>query len=256
MKRALAFLLCIGPLAATVTAAAEPAAVHPAIQAALDNADRPAKDRERDEGRKPGLVLEFIGVRPGQTLIEYFAAGGITAEILARAVGPQGKVYMQNPPWVLERPNMVKAAGDRVAGNRLPNVVRVDKPLEALGLPPNSVDGAVMNLVFHDMFWLSDDVPKVLADLHRTLKPGGFVGVIDHAAPAGTGPAYAKDRDNGQHRIDEDYARRMFLDAGLVLEAESDVLRNKEDDRQKPFFAPEMQGRTTDRFVLRFRKPK
>ena len=48
----------------------------------------------------------------------------------------------------------------------------------------------------------------------------------------------------------------MFLDAGFVLEAESDVLRNRDDDRQKPFFAPEMKGKTTDRFVLRFRKPR
>ncbi|MGQ0835675.1 MAG: hypothetical protein ACT4O5_12305 [Gammaproteobacteria bacterium] len=51
-------------------------------------------------------------------------------------------------------------------------------------------------------------------------------------------------------------ARRAFLDAGFVLEAESDLLRNAEDDRTKPFFAPEMKGKTTDRFVLRFRKPR
>jgi predicted methyltransferase len=254
MKIAFALLL----LAAQATQgalAAEPA-IHPSIKAALEHPDRPAKDRERDEVRKPGQVLEFFGVRPGQTLIEYFAAGGTTAEILARAVGPKGKVYMQNPQWVLERPNFPESVAKRLAENRLPNVVRLDKPLNDLGLPRGSVDGAVMNLVFHDMFWLSEDVPDVLKDLQAMLKPGGFVGVVDHAAPERTGDKSAKDRDNGPHRIDEDFARRMFLDAGFVLEAESDVLRNPEDDRQKPFFAPELKGKTTDRFVLRFRKPK
>lgn len=256
MKLGLALLALAAQLAPCAALAAEPASIHPAITGAIESPDRPAKDRERDEGRKPGLVLEFFGVRPGQTLIEYFGAGGITAEILSRAVGPKGKVYMQNPPWVFERPNMVKAVADRLANDRLPNVVRLDKSLNDLGLRPSSVDGAVMNLVFHDMFWLSEDVPDVLKDLYTALRPGGFVGVVDHAAPEGTGAELAKDRDNGPHRIDEDFARRMFLEAGFVLEAESDVLRNRDDDRQKPFFAPEMKGKTTDRFVLRFRKPR
>jgi predicted methyltransferase len=255
MKTTLALVLAT-QLAFAAANAAETPSVHPAIAAAVASPDRPAKDRERDEVRKPAEVLEFIGVRPGQTVVEYFAAGGNTAEILARAVGPKGRVYMHNPPWLLERPNSVKAIEERLAGNRLPNVVRVDKPLDSLGLKPASVDGAVMNLVFHDMFWLTPDVSKVLKDLHGALKPGGYVGVVDHAAPEGTGDRDAKDRDNGPHRVDEDFARRMFLDAGFVLEAESDVLRNKEDDRTKPFFAPELKGKTTDRFVLRFRKPK
>jgi predicted methyltransferase len=255
MKPILALVLAT-QLAFVTANAAETSSIHPAIAAAVASPDRPAKDRERDEIRKPAEVLEFIGVRPGQTVVEYFAAGGNTAEILARAVGPKGRVYMHNPPWLLERPNAVKAIDERLAGNRLPNVVRVDKPLDALDLKPASVDGAVMNLVFHDMFWLTPDVSKVLKDLHAALKPGGYVGVVDHAAPERTGDRDAKDRDNGPHRVDEDFARRMFLDAGFVLEAESDVLRNKEDDRTKPFFAPELKGKTTDRFVLRFRKPK
>jgi predicted methyltransferase len=255
MKMLLGLVLAV-QLASASAVAAEPSSVHPAIAAAVASPDRPAKDKERDETRRPAEVLEFFGVRPGQTLVEYFAAGGNTAEILARAVGPKGKVYMQNPTWLLERPNSVKAIDERLAGNRLPNVQRLDKPLENLGLKPRSVDGAVMNLVFHDMFWLSPDVPKVLKDLHAALKPGGFVGVVDHAAPERTGAELAKDRDAGPHRIDEDFARRMFLDAGFVLEAESDLLRNSEDPRTKPFFAPEMKGKTTDRFVLRFRKPK
>jgi predicted methyltransferase len=255
MKTMLALVLAT-QLAFVTANAAETSSIHPAIAAAVASPDRPAKDRERDEVRKPAEVLEFIGVRPGHTVVEYFAAGGNTAEILARVVGAKGRVYMHNPPWLLERPNSVKAIEERLAGNRLPNVVRIDKPLDALDLKAGSVDGAVMNLVFHDMFWLTPDVSRVLKDLHAALKGGGYVGVVDHAAPEGTGDRDAKDRDNGPHRIDEDFARRMFLDAGFVLEAESDVLRNKEDDRTKPFFAPEMKGKTTDRFVLRFRKPK
>ena len=235
--------------------------IHPAIQAAIDSPDRPEADRKRDEGRRPGITLEFFGVRPGQTLIEYVATSGVTAELLARAVGPKGKVYMQNSPVWLEGAgaNAEKQIGERLANNRLPNVVRLDKAPDNLGLPANSVDGAVMNLVLHDMFWMakasSTEVQPVLADLFKTLKPGGWVGVVDHAAPIGTGSAYADDR-RGQHRIDEEFVKKLFADAGFRLDRESKLLRNPADDHQKPFYAPEWREKFTDRFAFRFVKPK
>jgi predicted methyltransferase len=240
----------------TAAHAADEPKVDPAILAAIDHPDRPEADRKRDAGRHPGIVLEFFGVRPGQTLIEYAATGGVTAELLARAVGPKGKVYMQNSPawYAFAGAAGKKSVEERLANNRLPNVVRVDEAPEELGLPPSSVDGAVMNLVFHDMFWMSKDVPSIVGNLYKTVKPGGWVGVVDHAAPAGTGASYATER-SGQHRIDEAFAKKMFLDAGFRLDKESTLLRNPADDRQKPFFAPEFKDRQTDRFALRFVKP-
>jgi predicted methyltransferase len=250
--------VCASPL----VCAADAPKISPAIEAAINSPDRPAADKQRDEGRRPAIVLQFFGIRPGQTLIEYIATGGNTAELLARVVGPKGKVYMQNTPDFYARPagpngvSPTKLVEDRLANNRLPNVARLDKPLDDLGLPAASVDGAVMNLVFHDMFWITDDhVEPILKNLFVTLKPGGFVGVVDHAAPAGTGAEYAKKRD-GQHRIDEAFVKKVFQDAGFVLAKESDALRNPSDDRQKAFFAPEMRGKVTDRFMLLFRKPK
>ena len=235
--------------------------VHPAIQAAIDSPDRPEADRKRDEGRRPGITLEFFGVRPGQTVIEYVATGGVTAELLARTVGPKGKVYMQNSPVWLDGAGATAETQitERLANNRLPNVVRLDKAPQDLGLPPNSVDGAVMNLVFHDMFWMAKDpakdVPAILANLYKTLKPGGWVGIVDHAAPVGTGSTMAVER-RGQHRIDEEFAKRLFLDAGFKLDQESKLLRNPDDDHQKPFYAPEWREKFTDRFAFRFVKPK
>lgn len=233
--------------------AAESPRIHPAIQAAVDSPDRLARDRSKDANRHYAEVLEFFGVRPGQTLLELFAAGGNTAEVLARAVGPEGKVYMQNPPWFYERAGQ-KPVEERLANDRLPNVVRLDKPLNEMDLPPNSLDGAVANMVLHDFFWLSQDVPGVLKDVHKALKPGGWFGVVDHAAPAGTGAQQAMDRDKGSHRIDEEYVRKIFAEAGFELVAEDNALRNPDDDRSRPFFAEEMRGKNTDRFVLKFRK--
>jgi predicted methyltransferase len=233
--------------------AAESPAIHPAIQAAVDSQERLPKDRAKDTNRHYAEIMEFFGVRPGMTVIELFAAGGNTAEVLARAVGPDGKVYMQNPPWFYERAGQ-KPVEERLANNRLPNVARLDQPLNDLGLAPGSLDGAVAFMVLHDFFWLSPDVPGVLADLYEALQPGGWFGVVDHSAPAGTEARDALDRDKGPHRIDEAYVKKLFAEAGFVLEASNDVLRNPADDRTRPFYDDAFKGKSTDRFVLRFRK--
>jgi len=240
-------------LALGVAQAAESPPIHPAIQAAVDSQERLPKDRTRDDNRHYAQVMEFFGVRPGMNVIELFAAGGNTAEVLARAVGRNGKVYMQNPEFFYERFGR-KSVDERLANNRLPNVVRLDQPLNDLGLEPNSLDGAVAFMVLHDFFWLSQDVPDVLKDVHQALRPGGWFGVVDHAAPDGTGAEHAKDRDKGTHRIDEAYVKKMFADAGFVLDANNDVLRNRADDRTKPFYDESFRGKSTDRFVLLFRK--
>ncbi len=47
----------------------------------------------------------------------------------------------------------------------------------------------------------------------------------------------------------------LFTQAGFVLDASSDILRQPGDDRSKAFFSPQLKGKPTDRFVLRFKKP-
>jgi predicted methyltransferase len=225
-----------------------------AINAAVDSPDRPADDRARDDARKPRQMLAFFGVAPGMKLLDLFTGGGWYAELEARVAGPTGEVYAQNPPEFFARFGD-KAIAARLAGGRLPTVQRWDKSLDALGLPQGHFDGAIANDVFHDFFWLSKDVDGIVRQVYSALKPGGFFAIVDHAAPAGTGDSYARSLD-GQHRIDEALVKQKLLAAGFKLEAESQLLRNPDDDRTKPFFAPEMKGKNTDKFALLFRKPR
>jgi len=60
--------------------------------------DRSAADRTNDLRRKPAEMLAFIGVRPGSVALDLSAGGGYTTELLARAVGPAGRVYGQSAP--------------------------------------------------------------------------------------------------------------------------------------------------------------
>ena len=231
-----------------------PALDRAAIDAAVDAPDRPADDRKLDAARKPKDMLAFFGVAPGMKVLDLFTGGGWYAELEARVAGPTGEVYAQNPPEYLKKWSD-KGIATRLGGDRLPTVHRWDRSLDAMELPKAHFDGAVANDVFHDFFWLSKNVDGVIHQIFDALKPGGFVAIVDHAAPAGTGDQFAREV-SGQHRIDEALVKQNMLAAGFKLEAESQLLRNPDDDRTKPFYAPEMAGKNTDKFALLFRKPR
>jgi predicted methyltransferase len=59
----------------------------------LSSPDRTAADRTNDLRRKPEQMLGFVGIRPGIVALDLSAAGGYTTELLARSIGPTGKVY-------------------------------------------------------------------------------------------------------------------------------------------------------------------
>lgn len=220
---------------------------------AVHYAARPEADKERDLQRQPEQVMAFAGLQPGMIVFDLFAAGGWYTELLSRVVGEEGQVWMHNPPYYFERVGE-DAVLERLADNRLPNVIRHDRPWEALELPEASFDFVVAGMVIHDLYWMTEDVGAVLRQLHAALKPGGGFLITDHAAPEGTGAEHALQREGGPHRIEEAFVIAEMEAAGFELAASSDVLRVPEDDRSKPFY--QMDGAFTDRFVLLFRKPE
>jgi len=79
------------------------------------------------------------------------------------------------------------------------------------------------------------------------LKPGGVLGIIDHAGAPGA--------DNASlHRIDPQLVLDLIEQSSLVLEAQSGVLHHHSDDLSSMVFSPDIRGKT-HRFVYRLRKP-
>ena len=62
------------------------------------SADRTDSDRAIDQRRDPEKLLEFYGVRPGMRVLDMSTGRGYNTELLARVVGPTGRVYAQNSP--------------------------------------------------------------------------------------------------------------------------------------------------------------
>jgi hypothetical protein len=52
--------------------------------------DCSAQDRALDAGRRPADLLAFLALEPGMRVAEIGAAGGYTAELIARTISPSG----------------------------------------------------------------------------------------------------------------------------------------------------------------------
>jgi predicted methyltransferase len=243
----------------TVTAigsAAVPArSAQSGIEAAVSDQRRNDADRERDETSKPVEVLEFFGVKPGMRVLDLLSGGGYYSEILAYAVGPGGSVVAHTND-IYEKYHAQQIAA-RYRDNRLPNVDRLISNAPDLKLGSEVFDMILMVLVYHDVYYVSESNPnhpeidrdRFFAQIHRALKPGGVLAIVDHSARAGTGKRAAQDL----HRIDESFARKDIQSAAFVFESESDVLRNPVDDKTMLVFEERIR-RKTDRFVYRFIK--
>ena len=213
--------------------------------------DRSDEDKARDEARKPAEVLEFLGLKPGDTVVDVWAAGGWYTEVLSNAVGEGGHVYSQNAPSVLQFREGVhdRTLTARLADGRLGNVERIDVALAESSIAENSVDFAITALNFHDVYNRNgaEAAVEFMASVYAVLKPGGVLGVIDHTGNV--------DADNTSlHRLDPELAKAVAISTGFVVEAEGDVLSHPDDDHTKKVFDPTIRGKT-DRFILKLRKP-
>lgn len=245
--------------------------------------DRTASDRVNDQRRKPEQLLVFMAIRPGIVALDVSAGGGYTTELLARAIGPQGRVYGQsqardparptpapaapeggNPPLapaaaaapgaaprtsamaLAEREQRLRTAG--VAAAPIVAVVqRFDDPVPA-PLADGGLDMVTLMFNYHDLGHMQVDRAAMNRALFRALKPGGVYVIADHAGRAGTGIS----ESGTLHRIEEAFLRAEVESVGFKLQAEGEFLRNPADPRDRNTPEP-LQPK--DEFVLRFVKP-
>jgi predicted methyltransferase len=205
--------------------------------------ERSAADRTNDIRRKPVEMLSFIGVRPGMTALDVSAGGGYTTELLARAVGPTGRVYAQSAkpsPRLLDRLKSPALSNVAVASRRLDDPV----PPEAAG----ALDLVTFMFNYHDLGHMGVDRARLNRAVFAALKPGGMYVIADHAGRAGTGIS----ESGTLHRIEEAFLRAEVEAAGFRLAEEGRFLRNPSDPRDRETPEP---AQPKDEFVLKFLKP-
>lgn len=222
------------------------------IAAALADPSRPAADVERDAARKPGEILALADVKTGDKVADFVMGGGYFTRILSAMVGPSGHVYAYQPAEFIKfqasyGENLKKVAGEHK------NVTPLDASFQTLDLP-DGLDAIVTVQNYHDLYlkpFPAGTAAKVDAELFKSLKPGGVLLVVDHAALPGSGIAAA----DSLHRIDPAVVKKDLTAAGFVLETESDKLAAPADPHTASVFDPSIRGKT-DQFIQVYRKPK
>lgn len=226
-----------------------------ALRQQLQSTDRAIADRMRDEARRPVEVLEFLGLRPGMTALDVYAADGYFTLILAWAVGSDGQVYAQNSaaaarsvtdPLTPAQPDNLTL---KIDSHALTNVTRLNRSILQTGLEDESVDFVLVSQILHDYY--NRNPARALAmlqELHRVVRPGGIVGIIDHSGSPGNNNARL-------HRMEKSQAIAVLERAGFVVEEESQLLANPADNPRRSIFDPAL-NRRTDQFLLRARKPR
>lgn len=235
-------------LVLTAPLAAQDPASGSAIAAAVADPLRPDADTVRDDARKPAEIVAFAGVKPGDVVAEVSPGGGYYTRILAKAVGPEGKVYALVPEAFAARPGGLDAINALAA--QYPNVTVVTADFTDLKLP-EPVDLVWTTENYHDFNnGPADRIAAINRSAFAALKPGGIYFVEDHEAEAGSGTSAT----STLHRIDPAAVKEQVTAAGFALEAESDLLANPGDPKTVGVRDPSVQGET-EKFALRFRKP-
>jgi predicted methyltransferase len=210
--------------------------------------DRSEADRQTDQRRQPEKMLTFAGVKSGMKVLDMEANAGYSTELFARAVGPTGVVYAQDPQAIIER--FVKDKFDnRAKSEAMKNVVHVIRDFED-PIPPeaSNLDMITFFFAYHDVTYMQVDRAKMNAKMFAALKPGGLLIIADHSAKPGEGITVA----NTLHRIEETTLKQEIEAAGFKLVAEGDFLRHPEDPRDAKVFRPAVP---VDEFVLKYQKP-
>ena len=253
------------------------------IEQALAGAHREADNVARDRFRHPRETLMCLGWRPEMTVVEIWPSTGWYTEILAPITRPRGIYYAagfamtaeRTPEW---RKRMHKGFMEKL--ERRPEVydhvvvTGLSVPERTTIAPPGSAD---LLLTFRNVHnWMKGDyAPAMFGIMHRALKPGGLLGVVEHRAPPGTGIEAMK--QSGY--VTEAHVIKLAEKAGFALEARSEVNANPADDKDHPAgvwtLPPTLRhcramdeaaerGRCiaryrkigeSDRMTLRFRKP-
>jgi len=185
---------------------------------------------ERFEGesreifRSRAAIVAALGLAPGMRVADIGAGTGLFMEPFAEAVGSGGRVYANEIS-----PVFLDHLRKRAAAAGLAQVEVVPGGTDATGLDPESVDLAFVCDVYHHF----DHPQRMLADLHRALRPGGTLVVIDFERIPGTSRKWIVEHV----RADKATVAREIAAAGF-----------------EPMGEVEVEG-LAENYLLRFRRP-
>jgi len=122
-------------------------------------------------------LLNRIGVKKGQTVMDFGSGNGDYTLILARTVGEKGKVYaIDKNKEVLDK--LIKRASGKSFENIEGKFVSEEtKTPTKIPLPDKSIDVGWFSDVLHDGYFKDEQKEELLFDVYRILKEDALIAV-------------------------------------------------------------------------------
>ena len=210
---------------------------------AVVNSPARTPDERLDDRRNPVELLLFTGVEPGMKVADIDAGGGWTSQLMARAVGPTGKLYSRTSS------NRVEELQKQLNDLGLKHAIAVGRDMTD-PLPPevNDLDIVIVQFAYHHLITRPEEIrQQAYANVMKSLKPGGVFIVVDTQAKNGAGP----ETGNTIHRLAPDLMRKDLEKAGFRFVAAADYLQNPKDPLDVS--GREVEG-TPSAFVHKYQK--
>lgn len=125
---------------------------------------------DRHAYQKPDDVIRHLRLAQGDVACEIGAGTGYFTPYLARAVGPRGRVYAEDP-----QKEFVEIIEAKAEAGDLDNVIPVVGTYVDTKLPDNSCDVAIVLDTYHHFEWPT----PMLEAMAKDLKPDGRLVIID-----------------------------------------------------------------------------
>lgn len=203
------------------------------LDEAIAGAHRDAENVARDVYRHPKETLSFFGMTPDMNVLEVLPGGGWYTEILAPYLRDNGSLSIAG--FGADHPSKYL----RKAHNRL--IEKFDAQPEIYGAVTRGVfkresfledfaDGSFdMVVTFRNSHhWVRrGEAEEIYQTIHRRLKPGGVLGVVQHRAEPGADP---KTTANSGY-VPEGYMIGLLEGMGFELVDKAEINANPKDTK-------------------------
>jgi predicted methyltransferase len=205
MKRAATLLCLLASLAFAQDASVKPGINDKFLDPKLNVEEWTKKfeTESREIFHQREKIVAAAGLKPGMVMADIGAGTGLFTLRFARAVGEKGKVYaVEIAKNFLEH---IKARASKASASNVQTILCTERSVE---LPEASIDLAFICDVYHHFEFPSAS----LATLHKALKPGGELVLIDFKRI----PGESSDFIMGHVRAGQDVFEAEVIAAGFV----------------------------------------
>ena len=227
-------LFVVALLLVSLLAFAQDKSVKPGINDSFKNPDvEKYKNTFEGESREVFVNREKLvaacDVKAGMVVADIGAGTGLHTRLFAKAVGDEGQVYAVDiAAKFLE--HIQKTSRDAKLRNITPVLCNED----AVDLPKGSVDVAFICDTYHHF----EFPQKTLASLHRAIKPGGKLVIVDFKRIEGVSSAWTLNHVRaGQEVVEKEVAAAGFKKADEVKDLLKDnyllVFTREKDEPKK-----------------------